>query len=285
MTPPPSGGQARTRTRHPVHGTTSETTTTTIDPDSFAQNGTAPVRLVLRGVEHAPPSAHRGRPADRRVVWTEDTVDNEGLGRKKSKSMCLRSAHLIFALGCLLLPGWLALARVRVWTPVLTILPPPLLPIWTPCAVCCIYHKPREFDESSSESSDSDSPESDSDLDSESDSSSSSAGAASDARRRLKGKGKARADQGHKQNGQQVNGHACTDHDHDHLHHHSSSHSRKQQKERRKKTERRTGGSSTMTITQTTEGAHTQEAKEDGGKAKHEDKRARKPNRYEQGYS
>ncbi|GAK63339.1 uncharacterized protein PAN0_003c1543 [Moesziomyces antarcticus] len=53
----------------------------------------------------------------RRVVWTEETVDNEGLGRKKSK-------------------------------------------------ICCIYHKPKAFDESSDESSSaSDSSESDSDSD------------------------------------------------------------------------------------------------------------------------
>ncbi|GAA5833142.1 hypothetical protein JCM3766R1_001414 [Sporobolomyces carnicolor] len=44
-----------------------------------------------------------GLPSQR-VQWTEETVDNEGLGRKKSK-------------------------------------------------ICCIYHKPKEFDESSDESS------------------------------------------------------------------------------------------------------------------------------------
>ncbi|KAH8112743.1 phosphatase inhibitor-domain-containing protein [Phellopilus nigrolimitatus] len=50
----------------------------------------------------------RGGPRSRpRVAWTEDVVDNEGMGKKKSK-------------------------------------------------ICCIYHKPRRFDESSSESSDSD---------------------------------------------------------------------------------------------------------------------------------
>ncbi|CAO1616776.1 unnamed protein product [Parajaminaea phylloscopi] len=62
-----------------------------------------------------------GHTASRRVVWSDDTVDNEGLGRKKSK-------------------------------------------------ICCIYHKPRAFDESSSEgssSSDSDSSSSDSDSDSD----------------------------------------------------------------------------------------------------------------------
>ncbi|WOO81188.1 Type 1 phosphatases regulator YPI1 [Vanrija pseudolonga] len=46
----------------------------------------------------------RGGPVRRqRVVWSSETVDNEGMGKKKSK-------------------------------------------------ICCIYHKPRAFDESSSES-------------------------------------------------------------------------------------------------------------------------------------
>ncbi|KAH9992247.1 protein phosphatase inhibitor, partial [Russula compacta] len=45
----------------------------------------------------------RGGPRDRpRVAWDEGVVDNEGLGRKKSK-------------------------------------------------ICCIYHRPRRFDESSSD--------------------------------------------------------------------------------------------------------------------------------------
>ncbi|KAG8864814.1 Type 1 phosphatases regulator ypi1 [Tulasnella sp. 330] len=51
----------------------------------------------------------RGGPRSRpQVAWTDDVVDNEGAGRKKSK-------------------------------------------------ICCIYHKPRAFDESSGESSGSDS--------------------------------------------------------------------------------------------------------------------------------
>jgi len=60
--------------------------------------------LRLRGGPHAGP----------RVAWDEDVVDNEGLGRKKSK-------------------------------------------------ICCIYHRPRRFDESSDE--DSSGSESDSDVD------------------------------------------------------------------------------------------------------------------------
>lgn len=58
--------------------------------------------LVLRG-------GPRSRP---RVQWTEDVVDNEGMGKKKSK-------------------------------------------------ICCIYHKPKRFDESSDESSSSSDSDSD----------------------------------------------------------------------------------------------------------------------------
>ncbi|CAG8551710.1 731_t:CDS:2 [Funneliformis caledonium] len=60
----------------------------------------------------------RGRPSDnRKVKWDDGVVDNEGLGKKKSK-------------------------------------------------ICCIYHKPRAFDESSDEeSSSSDSDNSDHDHD------------------------------------------------------------------------------------------------------------------------
>ncbi|KAI5784674.1 phosphatase inhibitor-domain-containing protein [Geopyxis carbonaria] len=55
----------------------------------------------------------RGGPVeDRRVRWDSDVIDNEGMGKKKSK-------------------------------------------------VCCIYHRPRAYDESSSEDDDSDSDDSD----------------------------------------------------------------------------------------------------------------------------
>lgn len=57
----------------------------------------------------------RGGPVRRNhVAWSSETIDNEGMGKKKSKS---KSA--------------LVLADT---------------------VVCCIYHKPRKFDESSSES-------------------------------------------------------------------------------------------------------------------------------------
>ena len=69
----------------------------------------------------------RGGPRKPRVVWSEGTVDNEHMGKKKSKSET---------------SPWCE--SNGMWMGLMT--------------VCCIYHKPKAFDESSSESgSDSDS--------------------------------------------------------------------------------------------------------------------------------
>jgi len=60
-----------------------------------------------------------------RVAWNDDVVDNEFFGKKKSKSMsrsCSTRISLTFCGSNVIL-------------------------------VCCIYHKPRRFDESSSEES------------------------------------------------------------------------------------------------------------------------------------
>ncbi|EIM91611.1 uncharacterized protein STEHIDRAFT_118634 [Stereum hirsutum FP-91666 SS1] len=73
--------------------------------DHGSGDGTTAGRLRLRGAAGTRP----------RVAWVEDTVDNEGMGKKKTK-------------------------------------------------ICCIYHKPKKFDESSDE--DSSDSESDSDSDS-----------------------------------------------------------------------------------------------------------------------
>jgi protein phosphatase 1 regulatory subunit 11 len=68
-----------------------------------------------------------GHKRRQRVAWGEDVVDNEGCGKKKSKSTSLKRLYEISICQSII-------------------------------AVCCIYHKPRRFDESSSEeSSDSDS--------------------------------------------------------------------------------------------------------------------------------
>jgi protein phosphatase 1 regulatory subunit 11 len=77
----------------------------------------------------------RSRPA---VVWREDVIDNEDMGKKSSKS----ASHSF--------PSRAPLTNVD------------LLPVAEP--VCCIYHKARKFGESSSEESSSDS-DSDSECD------------------------------------------------------------------------------------------------------------------------
>ena len=69
--------------------------------------------LYLQGTQPDNQDVPSRRRSRQRVVWTEDTVDNEGCGKKKSKSTCI-ATHI---------------------------------------SVCCIYHKKRAFDESSSESS------------------------------------------------------------------------------------------------------------------------------------
>lgn len=83
----------------------------------------------------------------RRVVWSEETIDNEGMGKKKSK-------------------------------------------------ICCIYHKPKAFDESSDESSGSDSDSQSSDEEGSNSSSSDSSEVNASKRLREK-KGKKKADQTH----------------------------------------------------------------------------------------
>lgn len=85
-----------------------------------AGDGTVAGRLRLRG-------APRTR---QRVAWVEDTVDNEGMGKKKTKSTCL--CFSIVSCGYVD-GGFRTHAVVR--------------------SVCCIYHKPKNFDESSDEDS------------------------------------------------------------------------------------------------------------------------------------
>ncbi|MCO5555659.1 hypothetical protein L7F22_009204 [Adiantum nelumboides] len=122
--------------------------------DTNSENSTTP------SIQNAPPvgvlQLRATGNTSRRVVWSEETVDNEGMGKKKSK-------------------------------------------------ICCIYHKPKAFDESSDESSGSDTDSESSDGDESSSNSShlsehSSRGSisevnASKSLREKKGKGK--ADQTH----------------------------------------------------------------------------------------
>lgn len=84
------------------------------DPQSLRVSGT----LRLRADDEPTADNNEANGPTRRIRWSEDVVDNEGMGKKSSK-------------------------------------------------VCCIYHKPRQIGESSSESDSSDSDSSDSDHDTE----------------------------------------------------------------------------------------------------------------------
>ena len=140
--PPP------TRQQNPSSRNYSTTTTTA----TLTQTLTSTPVLRLRAT--APPPQNR-----RRIQWAEDVVDNEGLGRKRSKGKshqndaCINDGELVLMSSVV---GW---------------------------SVCCIYHAPHPVGESSSESS------SDSSSDSESDGDDSRG---DDGRARLGGKGKAK---------------------------------------------------------------------------------------------
>jgi protein phosphatase 1 regulatory subunit 11 len=90
--------------------------------------------ITVRDSQPVPEDGSAGQPADSnilrlrggprsrpRVMWDADVIDNEGCGKKKSKS---------------------------------TLLSHPTTPKADHFPVCCIYHKPKAFDESSDESSD-----------------------------------------------------------------------------------------------------------------------------------
>ncbi|GAA5917730.1 hypothetical protein JCM6882_009365 [Rhodosporidiobolus microsporus] len=92
-----------------AHGSRTMTATCTPAPEAGPSTGGGEAGPSGEGERVVGVLRLRGRgPQGQRVQWTDETVDNEGLGRKKSK-------------------------------------------------ICCIYHKPKAFDESSDESSGSDS--------------------------------------------------------------------------------------------------------------------------------
>ncbi|KZP17715.1 hypothetical protein FIBSPDRAFT_864708 [Athelia psychrophila] len=149
-----SATQPRLNTAAPGDG--SRTMTMTIqdvqprandDPEDSTAAPEAGV-LTLRGGQR------RNR---RHVVWDDDVVDNEGAGKKKSKSECaLRGGLALFP--------FLSFPFRPLSTFQASHCPISFAFAFAFALVCCIYHKPKRFDESSSEeSSDSDS---DSDVDS-----------------------------------------------------------------------------------------------------------------------
>jgi protein phosphatase 1 regulatory subunit 11 len=120
------------RTRQPAVNSQLQTTTESRDSSTVRLTGT----LRLRGDD----SPHPTEPASaRRIRWSEDVVDNEGMGKKSSKGRCSDPTPLARRTDS------------------------------SHCPVCCIYHKSRPVGESSSESESSDSSSSESDSDSETD--------------------------------------------------------------------------------------------------------------------
>ena len=200
--------------------------------------------LRLRADENG---AQAGSSRPRRVVWTEETVDNEGLGRKKSKS----KHHLP-------LPPPVSALKEQQLTVNL-------------CekTVCCIYHKPKAFDESSDESSSSSSDSSDSSSESESDPDSDSPDDGPNLSKGVRDKLKQRSSShAHAHDGDE-----CTGHHHDHSH--------KPKSKSKTKAKTRSSGR-TQTITVTEEPAPATGREEDSD----DDKEANggfRPNAYERG--
>lgn len=74
----------------------SVTTTTTVETTDQVDAGATTLKLRLvkgqqrsSGEEAVPPPAVEAGEPSRQVTWSEGTVDNEDLGRKKSKCCCI----------------------------------------------------------------------------------------------------------------------------------------------------------------------------------------------------
>lgn len=213
------GESSHTQTEQGLQPIISEVGTLRLRPASSEVNGIAG------------PSQHNTPPTRRRrVVWSDETVDNEGLGRKSSK-------------------------------------------------ICCIYHKPKAFDESSgSESSSSDNDDDDSES-SESESDAASTG-------RSRKTTAAQSDSDDSSNGRAAYGpnlstslrrkHAQDEHHH---HHHRSGKSHACRKRTGGTRKSKTRGSTTQTITSQPSPLDTHENDDDSDKAR----QPFKANAYERG--
>lgn len=100
-----------------------------------------PQTLRLRGEETPSAPAEPSSSSGPRIRWSEDVVDNEGMGKKSSKGEIISQYATSY---------------------------PRMTFSLTLCLVCCIYHKARPVGESSSES-ESSSSSSDSESDSDTD--------------------------------------------------------------------------------------------------------------------
>ena len=169
--PPPTYTSSAAHTFRQTPTPSSTTTTAT-------QTATTPV-LRLRAV--APPREAR-RP---RIQWAEDVVDNEGLGRKRSKGMYCSTSAFSRALPLFTLEFfWKDLAEADLICII----------------VCCIYHAPHAVGESSDESSsssDSESSDSDSSSNDNDDGSARMSGLKSKSKQRRTGKHDHPHEEGH----------------------------------------------------------------------------------------
>ncbi|KAJ5489577.1 Type 1 phosphatases regulator ypi1 [Penicillium diatomitis] len=74
------------RTRHPANIPSQSTTETSNGQPTLRLTGT----LRLRGEESPSTSTNGAGPSQsRRIRWSEDVVDNEGMGKKSSKVCCI----------------------------------------------------------------------------------------------------------------------------------------------------------------------------------------------------
>ncbi|KAJ5951449.1 uncharacterized protein N7479_009862 [Penicillium vulpinum] len=72
------------RTRQPISSNQFQTTTETSD----SSTSHIPTTLRLRA-EEAPTDTSEETSSSRRIRWSDDVVDNEGMGRKSSKVCCI----------------------------------------------------------------------------------------------------------------------------------------------------------------------------------------------------
>lgn len=145
---------------YPQHETLNPTQSSQVQTTTAFQNTRAQPTLRLRGEDTSDSVA--ARPSSRRRIrWSEDVVNNEGMGRKSSKG--------VFFVGACLQCEPPPRGRGKIWRPrirriSLTIFGFSLI-IYL--AVCCIYHRNRAIGESSSESESDSSESSSSDTDSD----------------------------------------------------------------------------------------------------------------------
>lgn len=125
-----------------MEASSSATATTTIVAEETSGGGGVPQSADPKSRSTARTLVLQVKKPERKVVWSEEVINNEHMNKKSSKSTfyCLSTCSLINYL----------LSQIhglnRIISCVICIYPPG----------CCIFHKARAFGESDSEESDSD---------------------------------------------------------------------------------------------------------------------------------